>query len=82
MITKRNITTVSAVISILVAFGGKTNADFVFGEPENLGPVINSSWADASNCTSADHLELYFCSNRPSGFGNMDIWISTRQRYR
>ena len=79
MIRKRNITIVSAVISILVAFGGRTNADFVFGEPENLGPVINSSWADASNCTSADHLELYFCSNRPSGFGNMDIWISTRQ---
>jgi len=54
-------------------------ADFVFGEPVNLGPVINSGFADASNCTSADHLELYFCSNRPGGLGDMDIWVSARQ---
>jgi hypothetical protein len=79
MIRKRIITTVSAIISILVAFGGRTNADFVFGEPENLGPVINTSSIDATNCISSDNLELYFGSNRPGGLGDLDIWVSTRQ---
>ena len=54
-------------------------SDFIFGEPQNLGDVINTASVDASNCTSADNLELYLCSNRPGGFGDMDIWVSTRQ---
>jgi hypothetical protein len=76
---KRKITIALVISCILVAFGGKANANFIFGEPVNLGPKINSAFVDASNCTSADHLELYFCSNRPGGFGDMDIWVSTRQ---
>jgi hypothetical protein len=55
------------------------NADFTFGEPTNLGPVVNTASVDATNCISADNLELYFGSNRPGGFGDMDIWVSTRQ---
>jgi hypothetical protein len=76
---KRKIVAVLAIVGILVILGGRANADFIFGEPVNLGPGINSAFADASNCTSADHLELYFCSNRPGGLGDMDIWVSTRQ---
>jgi hypothetical protein len=54
-------------------------ADFFFGEPVNLGPVINTASVDATNCISSDNLELYFGSNRPGGLGDLDIWVSTRQ---
>jgi hypothetical protein len=53
-------------------------ADFVFGRPQNLGPVINSPASDFGACTSADGLELYFASDRAGGFGTADIWLSTR----
>jgi hypothetical protein len=53
-------------------------ADFVFGRPQNLGPVINSPASDFDACTSADGLELYFASDRAGGFGTADIWLSTR----
>jgi len=36
------------------------HADFVFGTPENLGPTINTSFHEASACTSADSLSLAF----------------------
>ena len=65
--------------AILAGGGGKVYGDFTFGNPQNLGPVINSPSADAGTCFSADSLELYFASNRPGGFGSYDLWVSTRQ---
>ncbi|HUU20031.1 MAG TPA: M56 family metallopeptidase [Sedimentisphaerales bacterium] len=53
-------------------------ADIVFGIPTNLGPTINSSSSDWPPSISADGLSLYFCSNRPGGYGDRDIWVSTR----
>ncbi|HSW00342.1 MAG TPA: protein kinase [Sedimentisphaerales bacterium] len=49
-----------------------------WGAPENLGPNVNSPAHDFAACISADGLELYFSSNRPGGFGDCDIWVSTR----
>jgi len=49
-----------------------------WGKPVNLGPVINSYSHDAMSCFSADGLEMYFVSDRPGGWGNFDIWVSTR----
>jgi hypothetical protein len=66
-------------VAAIVIHCGSAKADFVFGTPENLGPVINSASSDYSACVSADGLELYFCSERTGGFGAGDIWISTRQ---
>jgi len=59
---------------------GIANADFTFGTPTNLGPTINSSADDVAPGISADGLELYFCSNRPGGYGGAwgDIWVTTR----
>jgi len=54
-------------------------ADFTFGTPTNLGPVVNSASSDYGTCLSADGLEMYFTSERPGGFGSGDIWVSTRQ---
>ncbi|MHC4557059.1 MAG: carbohydrate binding domain-containing protein [Planctomycetota bacterium] len=53
-------------------------ADYIFGEPVNLGPIVNSSAGDSSPTISADGLELYFGSSRPGGSGGGDIWVSTR----
>jgi Tol biopolymer transport system component len=53
-------------------------ADFKFGEAVNLGPTVNSVDADYGAYLSPDGLELYFSSNRGGGYGNTDIWVSTR----
>lgn len=53
-------------------------ADFVFGEPTNLGPIVNSSAADALPSITSDGLTLYFSSQRPGGSGDWDIWFATR----
>jgi len=49
-----------------------------WGTPVELGPPINSSYNDNYSCISADGLSLFFSSNRPGGFGAMDIWVTTR----
>jgi len=45
-----------------------------WGEPMNLGPVINSSDWEFSPNISADGSTLYFASMPPGGTGNADIW--------
>ncbi|MFC1634414.1 hypothetical protein ACFL5Z_06190 [Planctomycetota bacterium] len=46
----------------------------------NLGPGVNSSGRETVGCLSADGLELFFCSsNRPGGYGDWDVWVSSRQ---
>lgn len=65
------------VVSIFFS-DGPAYADFVFGEPVNLGPTINSSYGEATACISSDGLELYFTSDGPGGFGSLDIMVSRR----
>jgi len=40
----------------------------------NLGPNINTSRFDAMPSISFDGSTLYFCSDRPGGFGDVDLW--------
>jgi len=54
-------------------------ADFIFGTPTNLGPIVNSSSYDNDASISDDGLSLYFTSNRPGGSGSYDIWVTTRE---
>jgi Tol biopolymer transport system component len=65
---------------IIVVVLGENNAkaDFTFGTPMNLGPMVNTSHGDADTCLSMDMLELYFDSDRPGGSGNWDLWVSKR----
>ncbi|MHC4206263.1 MAG: M56 family metallopeptidase [Planctomycetota bacterium] len=44
----------------------------------NLDPIVNSSAGDGGPCISLDGLSLYFVSDRPGGFGQLDIWMTTR----
>jgi len=48
-----------------------------WGNVQNMGPVINTSYDEISPCLSLDGAELYFSSNRPGGFGLNDIWVSS-----
>ena len=45
-------------------------------EARNLGPTINTKYWESQPTISPDGRELYFLSNRPGGFGDMDIWKS------
>jgi len=51
-------------------------ADFMFGEPVKLGPVINSD--EDVDCFSSDGLEMYIGSGRPGGYGDWDVWVLRR----
>ena len=48
--------------------------------PVNLGPLVNSGFNDVGPALSKDGLSLYFYSNRPGGFGGLDIWVCQRAR--
>jgi hypothetical protein len=45
----------------------------------NLASPVNSSDWDGVPSISLDGLTLYFCSARPGGTGDMDIWMTSRQ---
>ncbi|MHC4580569.1 MAG: hypothetical protein ACYS14_03875 [Planctomycetota bacterium] len=69
------------VVGLVVGGGGSAKADFVFGTPTNLGPIVNSSANEISPGISADGLHLYISEwevFRPGGYGGADIWLSTR----
>ena len=46
--------------------------------PVNLGPTVNSSSDDFAPDVSPDGLILYFASDRPGGYGNYDLWVTSR----
>ncbi len=46
--------------------------------PINLGPIINTTGNDSGPFISKNGLSLYFNSNRPGGYGGLDIYVSQR----
>ena len=67
-----------ALIIIFILGGRQVKADFTFGEPENLGPIVNSLSEDIEPTISSDDLSLLFSSDRSGGQGGIDLWITTR----
>lgn len=62
----------------------RPNTSSPWGEPVNLGPVVNSSAAECRPDLSADGLMLFFSSDRDGGQGWDDIWqipIVSRQAF-
>ncbi|MEJ2705187.1 MAG: hypothetical protein P8Z79_22330 [Sedimentisphaerales bacterium] len=49
-----------------------------WGTPVNLGPTVNTPYADAPTWISPDGLTLLLTSDRPGGLGNFDVWMLTR----
>lgn len=52
--------------------------DGVWTAPENLGPNVNGPASEHHSILSPDGHSLYVTSNRPGGFGNDDIYVTTR----
>ncbi len=48
--------------------------------PVNLGPVVNSSFVEQQPALSRDARTLFFSSNRPGGFGQVDLYMITRKK--
>lgn len=75
---------VVAVVSILIAtpsyMAVAPPGYSDWSAPVSLGPVVNSAFNDIGATISKDGLSLYFYSNRPGGFGGLDIWVSQRAR--
>ena len=46
-----------------------------WGEPIHFGAQINTEFREFSPSVDSDG-NLYFCSNKPNGLGNMDIYMS------
>jgi outer membrane protein OmpA-like peptidoglycan-associated protein len=46
----------------------------------NLGPNVNSEFWDSQPSLTPDGKALFFCSNRPGGFGRTDLYVCYRQR--
>ena len=67
------------LVLTLALFAHVANADYIFGTPTNMGPIVNSSSYEWYPSIRADGLEMYFESNRPGGEGTYDIWVSTRE---
>ena len=49
-----------------------------WSDPQNLGPAINTDFWETAPSLSPDKNELYFCSNRPGGYGGADLYVSHR----
>lgn len=49
-----------------------------FGEPENLGPGVNSAGDEFAPMMSRDGKRLLFSSNRAGGFGGHDLYVAGR----
>ena len=50
-----------------------------WGEPENLGPEINTAGEESCPFIHADNQTLYFTSNGHLGYGGDDLFISKKQ---
>ena len=49
-----------------------------WGTPMNLGRIVNSFFSEGPSSMSSNGLELYLGSNRTGGFGDYDLWVTTR----
>jgi Tol biopolymer transport system component len=57
----------------------RASLDDPWGEPVNLGPLVNNSVGNWSHGISADGLQLYFEANRSGNYGGVDLWVALRE---
>jgi Tol biopolymer transport system component len=51
-----------------------------WSEPVKLGVPVNSPFYEIQPYLSPDGKMLFFASNRPGGFGDFDLYMTTRSR--
>src|SRR3954467_9964908 len=74
----RNTLSAGALLGSLAAYPSAGPAYSDWAAPVNLGPIVNSAFIDAGPAISRDGLTLYFGSDRPGGFGGLDLWVTER----
>lgn len=52
----------------------RSSSNAPFSKPKNLGAILNSTANDVRPNISTDESTLFFMSNRPGGFGGIDLW--------
>lgn len=57
----------------------RANLDDPWGAPANLGPSINTPFAEVAPTFSPDGHRLYFHSDRPGGCGSADMYVARRR---
>ncbi|MEN6336981.1 MAG: hypothetical protein ABFE01_22215 [Phycisphaerales bacterium] len=50
-----------------------------FSPATAMAEPVNSRFNESGPCISNDGLMLYFASDRPGGYGDFDIWVTTRK---
>ena len=60
-------------------FVAKQSSEGNWTTPAPLGKPINSPYYEPSFCLSPDGKAAFFASDRPDGFGGLDLYITTRQ---
>lgn len=53
-----------------------------WGNPINMQNPVNSISWESQPSLSYDGVNIYFCSNRPGGYGGHDIWVTTFENNR
>jgi len=79
MVFLRVASTAVVLLALLASYPTAAPEFSDWSTPVNLGPIVNSTFADQSPAVSKNGLSLYFQSDRP-GFGNSDLWVSRRDR--
>lgn len=52
------------------------NINGIWNERKNIGAPVNSEYWESAPCLSPDKSSIYFSSNRPGGYGGMDIYVA------
>ena len=47
-----------------------------WSEPQNMGAPVNTKYKETQPSLSSDGRTLYFISDRPGGYGKLDIWVT------
>src|SRR5687767_1039310 len=81
MLVLRADLTVIVLLALSVSSAAAQPAFSDWGAPQNLGPVVNSSFTEGGPAISKDGLSLYFHSERPGSYGSTDIWVSVRESH-
>jgi len=68
-----------ALLAAWLACGSAVAQQFsAWSPPVNLGPSINTQFSEFHSAISGDGLTLFFASDRPGGFGGLDLWVAQR----
>ncbi len=59
-------------------YSSKISSSGKWGLPKSMGSPINTTYFEGGACISPDGNSIYFVSERPTGFGHADIYMSKR----